>query len=288
MSFALILDGCLAHMRRAVLLLTMVAAQAAFGQAAPQSSPQPAGPEIDPPLLQLGPGDEITYDVYGQPEMSIKLHVADDGTISIPLAGTINVMGLSPKAAEEAAERALRDGYLVDPHVTISIVQSRNQKVSVLGDVGNPGRYPIDSKTTIFDVLAQAGGVTESGADEAYILRPSSDGTVLRIPVNVRNLERIKAGAPLPTLRAGDSVFVPHAEQFYIYGEVKSPNKYRIEPAMTVIQAIARAGGVTERGSSKRVEIRRRTENGDYKTFSAKASDLVQSEDVIRVKESLF
>jgi polysaccharide biosynthesis/export protein len=240
------------------------------------------------PLVQIGVGDEIKYEVYGQSEMNSTLHVADDGSISIPLAGAIQVQGLSPAQAAERAEHALRAGYLVNPHVSIAVTQSRGQKVSVLGEVGNPGRYAVDSKTTLFDVLAQAGGVTENGADEVFILRPQSNGSVARIAVNVRRMDRFESGTPMPTLQPGDSVSVPRADQFYIYGEVTAPNKYRIETNMTVIQAIARAGGVTARGSSRRVEIKRRTADGNYTTFSAKASDVLQADDVLRVKESIF
>jgi polysaccharide export outer membrane protein len=88
-------------------------------------------------------------------------------------------------------------------------------------------------------------------------------------------------------LHGGDTIVVPRAEQFYIYGEVASPNKYRVEPNMTVIQAISRAGGVSLRGSEHRVEIKRMSK-GSYITIKAKLSDLVQPDDVIHVKESIF
>lgn len=250
-------------------------------------SPADAKPAATP-LVQLGPGDEIKYEVYGQPEMNSTLHIADDGTISIPLAGLIAVQGLSPAQAAERAEHALRDGYLVNPHVDIAVVQSRGQKISVLGEVGTPGRYPVDSRSTLFDVLAQAGGLTQTGADDVFILRPMSDGSVNRLRVNVRNLNQAQNGVPIQTLLPGDSVYVPRADLFYIYGEVTAPNKYRIETGMTVIQAIAIAGGATARGSSKRVEIKRRAADGNYTTFSAKATDLIKPDDVLRVKESLF
>lgn len=265
----------------AALLCSLASASTVYAQSAASSAPAA-------PLVQIGAGDEIKYEVYGQSEMNSTLYVADDGSISIPLAGAIQVQGLSPAQAAARAEQALRAGYLVNPHVSIAVTQSRGQKVSVLGEVGNPGRYAVDSKTTLFDVLAQAGGVTENGADEVYILRPQANGSVARIAVNVRRMDRIESGTPMPTLQPGDSVSVPRADQFYIYGEVTAPNKYRIETNMTVIQAIARAGGVTARGSSKRVEIKRRTADGNYTTFSAKASDVLQADDVMRVKESIF
>ena len=92
---------------------------------------------------------------------------------------------------------------------------------------------------------------------------------------------------PEQLLRGGDSIVVPRAEQFYIYGEVTAPNKYRVEQDMTVIQAIARAGGVTPRGSERRVDIKRLVD-GKYLTVKAKLNDPVKADDVIHVKESIF
>jgi polysaccharide export outer membrane protein len=83
-------------------------------------------------------------------------------------------------------------------------------------------------------------------------------------------------------------VLVPTAPQLYIYGEVTAPGKFKVEPGMTVVQAIARAGGVTQRGSANRVVIKRRKADGTYETTKAALSDLVQADDVIRVKESIF
>jgi polysaccharide export outer membrane protein len=239
------------------------------------------------PLLQLGPDDSVSVQVYGQPDMSTTVYVSDDGTIPIPLAGPVQVAGLSPAQASARIESALKDGkFLVDPHVTLTVTQSRSQRVSVLGQVGTPGRYPIESNTSIFDLLAQAGGVTALGSDVVYLLRPDKDGKEMRYPIDLKGLAN--GVVPTQTLHGGDSVFVPKAEQFSIYGEVSSPGRYRVEAGMTVLEAIAKAGGITLRGSSHRVEIKRKQTNGNYANVKAKFGDLVQPDDVIHVKESIF
>jgi len=104
----------------------------------------------------------------------------------------------------------------------------------------------------------------------------------------LKGLVDTKNAIPTQGLHGGDSIFIPHAEQFYIYGEVMAPNKYRVEPGMTVIEAIARAGGVTARGSEHRVDIKRLGANGGYVTVKAKLNDVVKPDDVIHVKESIF
>lgn len=241
------------------------------------------------PLLQLGPGDSVAILVYGQPDMSATVYVSDDGSIPVPLAGPVQIAGLSPASAASRIEQALKHGnFLVDPHVTLTVTQSRSQRVSVLGQVGTPGRYAIESNTSIIDLLAQAGGVTETGSETVYLLRADPQGREVRYPINIKELTDGMKSLPTQGLKGGDSIFVPRAEQFYIYGEVNQPGKFRIESGMTVIQAIARAGGISVRGSQRRVEIKRHTADGSYVTAKAKANDPVQADDVIRVKESIF
>lgn len=241
------------------------------------------------PLLALGIGDAISVQVYGRPELTTTTYVADDGTAPIPLAGNVAVAGLSPAKAGQRIASAFRSGgFLVDPQVTVFMVQNRSQQVSVLGAVKTPGRFSVDSKSTVLDALALAGGTTENGGDVVMVLRPDKSGKVKRFPVDLKGLG--KAGTPLPTLtlRGGDSVFVPPAEQFSIHGEVRAPNMYRLESGMTVVQAIARGGGITPRGSSSRIEVRRREADGNYKTRSASFNDPVEANDVIRIKERIF
>lgn len=243
------------------------------------------------PLLQLGPGDQVKMEVFGRPEMETTTYIADDGSIRVPLAGPVVIGGLSPGDAGQKVESALKRGqFLVDPHVTFTVLQSRSQRVSVLGEVRTPGRYPIESNTTVLDLLAQAGGATDKGSDTIYVLRPDGTGALKRLPVNLKGAVDSKDTTPavLQTLQGGDSIFVPLAEQFYIAGEVHAPAMYRLETGMTLTQAIARAGGVTDKGSTSRVSIKRRGPKGEYVVISGKAGDKIQPDDVITVKERIF
>jgi polysaccharide export outer membrane protein len=240
-------------------------------------------------LLQLGPGDSVSIQVYGQPDMSSTEYVADDGTINVALVGRVQVSGLSPVEAGERVAQALTKGqYLVDPHVTIQIQQSKSQRVVVLGEVRSPGRYVVDPNSSILDLLAQAGGVTDKGADTGYVQRTDAAGNVTRLPVDLKGLSAGSASMSTLKLQGGDSVYVPRADQYYIYGEVTSPNMYRLEPGMTVIEAVARAGGVTVRGSERRIDIKRAGKDGKYVVIHAKPDDHIAADDVIRVKEAIF
>ncbi len=240
------------------------------------------------PLTALGPGDTLSISVFEQPDMNATVGVADDGTVSVALVGSVPVVGLSPEAAARAIEKRLRDGnFLVNPHVTIGVTQSHSQKISVLGEVGQAGRYVIDSHTSILDVLAQAGGAKESAANVVYIVRSDADGNTVRIPVDISG----KAGSDAMAgtrLRGGDTLLVPKADRFFVYGEVAKAGEYSLDHEMTVLQAIVEAGGVTPRGSIGRVEVRRKAADGKQLVVRSRLDDRVQPGDEIRVKERIF
>jgi polysaccharide export outer membrane protein len=238
-------------------------------------------------VSRLGVGDWVSIQVSGQPDATS--YIGGDGTINVPLVGNIPVAGISPVEAGDRVARALKDGgYFVDPHVTVLATQPQGQSVSVVGEVATQGRYPITPRTTIVDLLAQAGGVKETASDVGYVLHSDDTGHVTRHPVSLNALTGSKGAPPAWTLLAGDSLVVPPAEHFSVIGAVTTPGRYRIEPQMTVIQAIARAGGITERGSERRIQLQRADKPGEYKTIHAKPGDLVKADDIIRVKESLF
>jgi polysaccharide export outer membrane protein len=239
------------------------------------------------PTSLLGVGDWVTVQIAGQPDATS--YVGNDGTINVPLTGNIPVAGISRDQAAGRVAKALKDGgYLVDPHVTILVTQPQSQAVSVVGEVQSQGRYPITPRTSIVDLLALAGGMKETASDIGYVLRSDDTGHINRYPVNLNLLTDVAGAPPTWTLRGGDSLVVPRAEHFSIVGEVATPGRYRIEPGMTVMQAIARAGGITERGSERRIQLKRADKPGQYKTVNAKPGDLVKADDIIRVKESLF
>ncbi len=240
-------------------------------------------------LVSLGSGDVVNLQVFGRPELNTTVSIAEDGTLSAPLVGPIEVAGLSTNAAAQKIAAAYKSGqFLKKPQVTLLVTQSRSQLVSVLGEVRTPGRFPVDSATTVLDLLAQAGGTTERSGNVMYVIRMSSDGEVNRRPIDLRGLHSDQYSLKLLTLQGGDSVFVPPAEQFYIYGQVQMPNMYRLEPEMTVLQAISRSGGLTKLASSNRIEIKRRDASGHLTARKADLSERVQPDDIIYVKESLF
>jgi polysaccharide biosynthesis/export protein len=241
------------------------------------------------PLLRLGVGDVLNVLVYGRPELTTTTYIADDGSITMPLAGPVPILGMSPAGAAEAVAAAYKKAQLLrDPQITILLMQSRSQQVSVLGEVRAPGRFSVDSTMSVLDLLAAAGGTTETSADTVFVIRPDEAGSLERHPVSLRGLEDGRQSLQFLVLRGGDTVFVPTADQFYIYGEVQAPNMYRLEPEMTVLQAISRSGGLTPLATTRRIGVERRTDDGTVVKGKLELTDRVQPDDVIHIREGRF
>jgi polysaccharide biosynthesis/export protein len=226
---------------------------------------------------KLGIGDAIRVTVFQQPDLTTEARISDKGVIAMPLIGEVKVAGLSqPEAASQIAGK-LKDGkYLKNPQVAVAVTTVRSRQVSVLGAVARPGRYPLDDTSSqLSDVLAAAGGITAAGADTVVVIR---DGKETRVPAIGKSFE----------LKGGETINVERAPVFYIHGEVARSGAYRVEPNMTVMQAIAAGGGVTPRGSDRRLKMRRVGADGKLVEKDASLRDPVKADDVIFVKEALF
>jgi polysaccharide biosynthesis/export protein len=262
----------LAAMLLIALALPVFAADAPAEQAA-----------VDYPV---GPGDLLKISVFNHPELAAELRVSAGGTITFPLLGEVKTGGLSVHQLERVLAQGLSaGGFMQQAQVTVLIEDYQSQRFAVLGQVNKPGQYPLMSRVNVVGALAAAGGVVNLvAADEATLLR--RDGTHMSI-----DLISLFQGDPRQdvTLAAGDTLYVPKAAQFYIYGAVQRPGMYRLERGMTVSQAISAGGGLTPRGSDRRVVVRRRDfPGGKEHETSLNAADLVQPDDVLRVKEGLL
>lgn len=234
---------------------------------------------------RLGPGDLLRVTVFGSPELSGEVRISESGFITYPLIGQVQAGGKSPAQVEtQLVAQFTEGGYLRNPQVTVLVMEYRSQKVSVLGHVTKPGQYPLQSASRVLNVLAEAGGpVNEEAADTATLVR--KDGSKVTI-----DLIALFSGDPAHNhaVAGGDTIYVPRAPQFYVYGEVQRPGMYKLERGMTVSRAISAGGGLTPRGSERRVIVKRRDEQGKEQVYSARGSDLLQPDDVLMVKEGLF
>lgn len=238
----------------------------------------------------IGVADVLSITVVGEPELSLEADVSTSGEVNLPLVGGLPVVGLTPAAASQRIKSAYIEGqYLLAPQVQVRVLQSRNLMISVLGEVRQPGRFAAPTQMSVLDALALAGGIADSGGHRVTVLREEG-GRLQRREIDLTGLAsgNDPTGSSPLMLRPGDTVMVPEAARFYIYGEVRSPNAYPLKPGMTVMQALALGGGANDRGSRKRIEIQRQTASGVVETHSASLADPVQPDDVIYIRERLF
>ncbi len=236
----------------------------------------------------LGPGDLLKVLVYGNPDLTTETKVNENGKITFPLLGEIAIGGLTPTAAEKKMANLLESGgFLRKPQVNILTTALHSQQISVLGFVRNQGRYAIDGQRSLTDVLAMVGGISPDGGDTVTLIRAQGNDFITK-EINV--LEMIRSGdmSLNQNIRGGDLIYVESAPRFYIYGEVQRPGFFRLEPNMTVVQALSVGGGLNQRGTERGVRIQRRDSEGVLQVIKVKPDDLVQPNDVVYIKESLF
>lgn len=239
-------------------------------------------------LESLGMGDMVRITVFRNPDLTTEARVSERGTVLFPMIGEVQVAGLTPsQAGKRIADKLTAGRYVVNPEVTVSMMQVNSRQVSVLGNVNKPGRYPIDAQTAhLTDFIAVAGGLSPTGSDEVTVVS-NKDGKTMKRDVD---LAQIFDGGDVSQnieLAPGDTIYVHKAPMVYVYGEVQKGGAYRVEPNMTVMQAIAMGGGVTPRGTLRGLKISRR-EGGSVREINARLTDTVKPDDVVYVSESLF
>lgn len=242
-----------------------------------------------PSEYQLGPGDIIRVTVFQNPDLTTETRVSESGVVTFPLVGNVKVGGLTVPAAEALIAKQLRSGgFVLKPQVGILPLQMRSNQVAVLGQVNRPGRYPLEtSDMRLSDMLATAGGIAPTGADE-IVLVGKRDGKNVRLTIDIPALFTAGDLADDTPLIGGDVIYVSRAPTFYIYGEVNRPGAFRLERDMTVMQGLATGGGVTLRGTERGLRIHRRGENGELQVIEPELEQTLLPNDVIYVKESLF
>lgn len=236
----------------------------------------------------LGPGDVLKISVYGSPDLALETRVSEAGEITFPLVGNVTLGGLSVSAAEKKLGGLLEGGgFLRKAQVNIIVTSLQSQQVSVLGQVNRPGRYPLEGKRSVMDILAMAGGIAGDGSETVSLIR-KRNGQSTKEEIDIVAMVRDANLNRDFDLAGNDVIYVERAPRFYIYGEVQRPGAFRLERSMTVLQALSVGGGLTARGTERAMRIKRRDADGKIQVITAKHDDLLQVDDVVYVQESLF
>lgn len=248
-----------------------------------------AGLAADSVAELLGPGDSIRVTVFQNPDLTTEARISSQGTVVVPLIGEVVVADQTPIQAGALIARQLREGgFVLDPQVSVNLIDQRSSLVSILGHVGKPGKYPLDgTQLRLSDVLAMAGGIRETG-DDTVIVVTQRNGHEEKLEIDVPQMYESGDLSADIELTSGDAVFVPPAPVFYVYGAVQRPGAYRLEDGASVMNAITLGGGLTPRGSQRGLKIHRRADDGSIKVLDVDLTDPVQADDVIHVRERIF
>ncbi|MBC7938732.1 MAG: polysaccharide export protein EpsE [Chitinophagaceae bacterium] len=267
----------------AALTLALFAGGPAHAQAQTGTAPAAANE------YRLGSGDVVRISVFQNPDLTLETRVTEAGIVSFPLLGGVRLGGLTVTAAERLIADGLRSGNFVkSPQVTLVVLQVRGNQASVLGQVNRPGRYPLEvADMRLTDLLAMAGGTANGGAD-MVVVTGTRAGRAFRQEVDLPTVFAASSAGKDIFILNNDTIWVDRQPIVYIYGEVQRPGPMRLEREMTLLQALATGGGLTQRGTEKGIKVHRKGGDGRVQVIEPGMTDALREGDVVFVRESLF
>jgi len=254
-----------------------------LGENAPSASDAP-----------IGPRDYIEIRVFQDASLNTKTTVGDDGRITMPLLGKFEVSGLTPSDLE-ARLKTMLEKYINKPDVSVTVLEAHSKPISVIGAVTRPGPVGITGNISLIQAITQAGGLANGYGRSLYVLRTAANGLTEQIAIDIDDLMvNGNSDVNIP-LRANDVINIPIESMInvYVLGEVMKPGKvqFRSSQRPTLLQALAEAGGPTDRAS--RTALLKRTNETKSLNYlrivDGRSPDVVlQDGDTIYLKGSFF
>jgi polysaccharide biosynthesis/export protein len=249
--------------------------------------------EAENPVYLFGSGDVVRIDVLGRPEVSTRQVIGPDGIITIPLIGDVFVNGMTREEAQSVILKRLLD-YFTTPHLTMAVEDYVSNQVTVLGRVAAAGRQRFAHPPTLAEVLANAGALPILDKQATLTRCAIMRGRDKLIWVDLKSLLN---GDPAYNIRMkkGDIIFIPDSSDtsVYVMGSVLKPGSLRLTPRMTILDALAQAGGPSDdaapeqigiyRAGAKRIEI---IDFGSIVSPDRKVNYALEDGDVIFVPKS--
>lgn len=289
-----------------IALITLLAQTTSPLQSVPQNRTEQATsdrrstdilPSPSPIVLRIGTGDllEISIStVIGAPEMNCKARVSASGDITLPLAGSLHVAGMTAEEAQATIEKKYKDAEILkSPQVSVLVIEYASQGVSVLGEVLKPGIYPLVTSRRLLDLMSQAGGVTQTAGRTVTITH--RDHPLEPTTVVLSRDPRQNTASNIDII-PGDTIVVAKAGVVYVVGAVGKPGGFTMDAndGLTMLQAIALAEGPKTDAAMDKSKLIRQTPNGPseipvplHKILASKTPDIrLQSDDILFVPSS--
>jgi polysaccharide biosynthesis/export protein len=217
---------------------------------------------VDFTKLKLAPGFLIGVDVLGDSDFAGNYRVDHQGNVAIPLLGMMHVAEQTPtEVREQIAKKLTDEQIMIQPQVSVTVLEYTVAEVAISGEVANPGRYPLLTPHKLSDLLATAGGTTPYASSKVDITRADGQGKSMTVHF-VRGGDPEKNDDTL--IAPGDSVQVRRAGIIYVLGAVTKPGGYVMQEngTLKLLQAVSLANGTTFPASLRYVYILRRNADG--------------------------
>ncbi len=249
---------------------------------------------------KIGPGDLLEIKVFEVDQLNQTVRVSEDGSITLPLLQRIEVGGLTQDGVVRRISELLQAKFVKNPQVTVFIKEYKSKQVAVLGAVEKPGSYEIVGNRNLLHMISQAGGFSANAANEVFILREGPEGS-RTITIDLKAL--MLGGDPALNIEIepNDVINVPIDREYrvFVMGRVTRPGAvtFKLSQGITLMQAIADAGGFAEGAKKSAIQVTRKEKDGketkirvNWKYIvSGKRSDMVLRDgDVVFVPESFW
>lgn len=251
-------------------------ADAAVPHKVESAGTQPAQPTIAADYI-LGQGDRLSVRVFGADDLLDRpLDVSAEGDILAPLVGQVKAAGLSVQGLEAELTEQYKK-YYKDPEVTVTVLEYRSQPVTVVGSVNTPGVIQLRRPARLMEVISQAGGLRADAGDKALITRRDAAGSTAAngsrgfVTQEVELHKIIEGNDPSLNIivRGNDLITIPKAKMVYVVGAIGRPGGYVLDghsSTITVLQAIALAGGVNSTARASQSRILRASGDDSHRT----------------------
>ena len=287
------------------LMVIVVAAAVGWGQAREGQSPATqdtqAARDMFVKAYKIGPGDLLEIKVFELEQLSQVVRVSEDGSITLPLLGQVMVEGLTQEGTAIRIATLLAQRYVKNPQVTVFIKEYKSKQVAVIGAVEKPGSYELVGRKNLLQMVSAAGGFTDQAGDELYVLREGPKGDAISIPIDLRDLV-VNGNQQLNIpVEPNDVINVPVDREIkvFVFGRVTQPGalKFKISEKVTLLKAIAQAGGWAEGAKQGAVVITRKDKAGKETQIRVNVKDIIsgkrkdivlQEGDVVFVPESFW
>jgi polysaccharide export outer membrane protein len=269
---------------------------------AQEADPLQVGRELFINEYILGPRDLLEIKVFELPELNQTVRVSEDGSITIPLLNRVIVGGLSKDAVEKKLAKLLEEKYVKNPQVSVFIREYQSRLVAVIGAVEKPGMYELVGSQNLLQMVSKAGGIKENASSQLFVLREGKSGNAASLSIDLEDLMangNQKLNIPL---QPGDVINIPVDKIIlvFVFGEVRNPGALQVKMSkkVTLLQAIAQAGGTTEGAAKGGITVKRKDrKTGKEIQMKFNLKDIIKGNkpdielkegDVVFVPESVF